>query len=123
MKRPVIAKLKKIVCFKETVFLQTTYTKLHYHLLYQDTELKYTLEYANHHSNPDSSHNAIFKNKMYKTRTHLAGEVWKIKEQNGQYNIKWSIVKHFHGYNPVSKSCMLCTNEKLHSRICRRQFD
>ena len=27
---------------------------------------------------------------------------------------KWSIVKHFPGYNPVSKRCMLCTNEKLH---------
>ena len=53
------------------------------------------------------------QNKKYETSTKLAGEVWKIKEQNRQYNIKWSIVKHFPGYNPVSKRCMLCTNEKL----------
>ena len=42
-----------------------------------------------------NSHNATFKNKKYETSPKFAGEVWKIKEQNGQYNIKWSIVKHF----------------------------
>ena len=39
-----------------------------------------------------NSHNATFKNMKCETSTKLAaGELWKIKEQNEQYNIKWSI--------------------------------
>ena len=59
-------------------------------------------------------HKTSFNNRKYGNSTKLAEEVWKVKDRGGEYNINWRIIKHFPGYNPVSKRCMLCLSEKLH---------
>ena len=53
----------------------------------------YTLEYANHHSNPDST--VTMRPSKIRNKYKACWRSMEIKEQNGQYNIKWSIVKHF----------------------------
>ena len=47
------------------------------------------------------------------TGTELSKEVWKIKERNGSFQIKWKILKQCHTYYiPTSNGCMLCASEK-----------
>ena len=38
---------------------------------------------------------------------------WKLKSENSQYTIKWSIMKKVKAYKPGSKRCNLCLEEKL----------
>ena len=47
-------------------------------------------------------------------KCEIAKEVWRIKDQGGDYNIEWSIIGHAPAYNPVSKKCNLCTAEKVY---------
>ena len=47
-------------------------------------------------------------------KCEIAKEVWKIKDQGGDYNIEWSIIGHAPAYNPVTKKCNLCTSEKVY---------
>ena len=59
------------------------------------------------------NHEKDFRDEQYKNATELSKEVWRIKERGGQYNIKWKIVGQFQPYNPSTKRCQLCLNEKL----------
>ena len=49
--------------------------------------------------------------------------IWKLKENNQDYTIKWSILKHAISYTGGSKRCNLCLEENLHfERHKQRQF-
>ena len=60
-----------------------------------------------------SNHTKLFRNRNYETDTELSKYIWRLKDQNKTFNIKWSIFKKSLGYNPASKSCNLCILEKL----------
>ena len=45
--------------------------------------------------------------------TELSKEVWAVKDKNGTAKISWSIFGRFPPYNPESKRCYLCLNEKV----------
>ena len=59
------------------------------------------------------NHEKSFNLEKYKKETELSKEIWRIKENQGSYSIKWRILKQYPSYNPQSKRCMLCANEKL----------
>ena len=59
------------------------------------------------------NHKMSFNNMRYKNETELSKEVWHIKELGGIPDLKWSILGRYLPYNPVSKRCSLCLNEKL----------
>ena len=70
------------------------------------TELKFKARYANHKKS--------FNNEKYKKDSELLSkEVWRLKEKKVDFTIKWKVVKQFPAYNPSSKRCSLCQNEKL----------
>ena len=69
------------------------------------TEPKFKARYGNHKTS--------FSNVSYKNETELSKEVWKIKENGGDFYIKWRIINQFPGFNPSSGKCALCLNEKL----------
>ena len=58
------------------------------------------------------NHTKSFNDRDY-AKCEIAKEVWRIKDQGGDYEIKWEIIGHAAAYNPVSKRCRLCTAEKL----------
>ena len=60
-----------------------------------------------------SNHLKSFKHKKYENETELSKHVWLLKEQNQNFEIKWSILRKSNSYNPISKSCNLCLTEKL----------
>ena len=61
-----------------------------------------------------ANHRTSFSNRKYETSTAISKEIWKIKDQGGTFNVKWSIVGHAPAYNPASKRCCLCITEALH---------
>ena len=58
------------------------------------------------------NHEKAFNHIKYKNDCELSKEVWKIKEGGGTYSINWRIIKQYRDYNPASKKCALCLNEK-----------
>ena len=59
------------------------------------------------------NHKLSFSKKEY-AKCEIAKEVWKIKDQGGEYGIDWNIIGHAPAYNQATKKCHLCTAEKLH---------
>ena len=59
------------------------------------------------------NHEKAFNHIKYKNDCELSKEVWKIKEKGGNYSITWRVIKQYRDYNPASKNCALCLNEKL----------
>ena len=45
--------------------------------------------------------------------TTLSSYVWKLKDRNIKFDIKWSIIEKGHAFSSGSKSCDLCLTEKL----------
>ena len=69
------------------------------------TEPKFKLRYGNHKK--------AFNHRKYRKNTEFSKEVWNVKEKNANFNVKWKVVNQYPAYNPVSKRCSLCLNEKL----------
>ena len=61
-----------------------------------------------------ANHTLTFNHRKYESKTEIAKEVWRIKDQGGDYNIEWRIIGHAPAYNPVAKRCSLCIAEKLY---------
>ena len=59
------------------------------------------------------NHEKDFRDAKYKNETELSKEIWRIKEKGEEYRIKWRIVSQHPPYNPSTKRCLLCLNEKL----------
>jgi hypothetical protein len=60
------------------------------------------------------NHTASFKHKIKSNSTELSKFVWSLKQQNINYDIKWSIIQRASPYNPATKRCNLCLAEKYH---------
>ena len=60
-----------------------------------------------------SNHKKSFNLNEYKNETELSNEIWRIKNSGHHPKVKWEIVKKCVPYNPQTKRCLLCLNEKL----------
>ena len=54
-----------------------------------------------------------FREPGQKNSTKLSAYIWKLKEEQKTYNIKWDIVTRAMPYSAVSRKCNLCTAEKF----------
>ena len=68
-------------------------------------ETKFKLRFANHKKS--------FEHEKYSKESELSKEVWKIKQRNAKYEIKWRVIKQYPSYKQNTKRCQLCLNEKL----------
>ena len=59
------------------------------------------------------NHCQSFKHKKYETSTELSKLIWKLKDEGTQYTITWKIITKCQVYKPGSRTCNLCTTEKL----------
>ena len=60
-----------------------------------------------------ANHTSYFRHKKDSNKTGLSKHIWKLKENNQDYTIKWSILKHAISYTGGSKRCNLCLQEKF----------
>lgn len=59
-----------------------------------------------------SQHKASF-NEVPKQHTTLSSYIWKLKNENIPYDIKWSVKTKGHPFSSGSNSCDLCLSEKV----------
>ena len=57
-------------------------------------------------------HRSSFNNEDQRSSTTLSKFVWKMKDENRQYTIKWRIIDRGAAYRPAAKRCNLCLKEK-----------
>ena len=60
-----------------------------------------------------NKHTMSFRNRTHENDTELSKYIWNLKDQNKDFDIKWSIFKKSFRYSIVLKSCNLCLLEKL----------
>ena len=90
------------IIYKATVTTNNTNDTKHYIGM---TATTFKERYANHTSS--------FRHKKDSNKTELSKHIWKLKENNRDYTIKWSILKHAISYTGRSKRCNLCLEEKF----------
>ena len=60
-----------------------------------------------------NNHTMSFRNRTHENDTELSKYIWSLKDENKDFDIKWSILKKSSGYSIISKLCNLCQLEKL----------
>ena len=77
-----------------------------------------------------NNHTMSFRNRTHENDTGLSKYIWSLKDENKDFDIKWSILKKSCGYSIISKSCNLCLLEKLvvcnfkeKDRLLNKQLD
>ena len=60
-----------------------------------------------------NNHKKSINNYCYRKETELSKYAWELKEQDIQFDIKWSVIKRVPAYSAGKKSCELCLEEKL----------
>ena len=74
-------------------------------IYYGTSESKFKYRYNNHTKS--------FRHLNYKNDSELSKAVWKLKDDNIDFIIKWSIAKRASPYRCGSKRCDLCLSEKV----------
>ena len=60
-----------------------------------------------------SQHKATFKRRKYTNSAELSKYIWKLRDSNQDFKIKWTIISRGRPYKNISKRCDLCLMEKL----------
>ena len=68
------------------------------------TATSFKVRWTNHKSN--------FRTRNPKNKTALSKHIWKLQDQNVQYEISWKIVSRARPFNHVTGVCNLCIREK-----------
>ena len=61
-----------------------------------------------------TAHMSSFRTVEYRNSSELSKYIWKLKDENKQFDIKWKIIDRSIPYINGSKRCNLCITEKLH---------
>lgn len=54
------------------------------------------------------NHKSSFKHQHKKKETELSKYIWHLKDNNINYDIKWSVLKHAKSYSNTTNRCQLC---------------
>ena len=60
-----------------------------------------------------NGHQHTIRHKKHETSTRLSRHIWRLKDENKPYSIRWSVVRRAAPYSNISKRCNLCLAEKL----------
>ena len=60
-----------------------------------------------------ANHKRSFNINRYKSDTKLSFDYWKLEAGNSNPKVTWAAKNQFSAYNPQSKRCSLCINEKF----------
>ena len=58
-------------------------------------------------------HTNSFKKRKKEHSTTLSTHIWKLKDQDKNYDIKWSVIDRGKPFNPITRKCYLCMKEKF----------
>ena len=60
-----------------------------------------------------NNHTKSFKKRKYETETELSKYIWKLKDENEQFEIAWEMIATESPYKCGTRHCNLCLTEKL----------
>ena len=60
------------------------------------------------------NHLMDFKYSKNRNNTDLARHIWNLKDNHQAFEVKWDILTRAKTYDPSTKACLLCLNEKVH---------
>ena len=60
-----------------------------------------------------NNHTMSFRHKKRVNDTELSKYLWKLKEENADYNLQWSIKAYASPYKCGTRKCDLCFTEKM----------
>ena len=60
-----------------------------------------------------NNHTKSFRHSKHRNETELSNLIWKLKDENKEYSISWSIASRASAYKRGSKRCDLCLTEKV----------
>ena len=60
------------------------------------------------------NHEKSFTHERYKHETVLSSHIWECKERGSAYTVTWKALDRGQPFNPVTKTCKLCTREKFY---------
>ena len=93
-------------CLSESVIYRAAVkTDDREHIYVGLTEPPFKSRYADHKSS--------FQNRIHKSKTELSKCIWKLKDQEVYFDIKWDIIVKSIPYICGSRKCDLCLSEKL----------
>ena len=58
-----------------------------------------------------NKHHYTFRHAKERDRTTLSSHIWRLKEQNVNFELKWRILAKAKSYHPATKICHLCNAE------------
>ena len=91
------------IMYKATI--KSNQDNYHRKIYYGITETKFKQRCANHIKS--------FRHEKHQSDTELSNQLWSIKNKNYTPYIAWEILQKHQAYNPNTKRCSLCLNEKL----------
>ena len=59
-------------------------------------------------------HRQSFKKRKLQDETTLSSHVWDLKDKNENFEIKWKVIDRASEFNPVTRKCRLCIQEKYY---------
>jgi hypothetical protein len=59
-------------------------------------------------------HEKSFNNQDYKHETVLSTHIWECKARGSTWKVNWKILDRGQPFNPVTKTCKLCTRERFY---------
>ena len=59
-----------------------------------------------------NNHTKSFRDQKYSNETKLSKFIWELKEEEKNYDLKWSILQQSNPYKCGSRKCDLCLSEK-----------
>ena len=59
-------------------------------------------------------HAHSFRHRNSNSSTTLSTHLWKLKDENTDYDLKWEILDRANDFNPITRKCRLCLKEKYH---------
>ena len=96
-------------CLTSNIMYKATITSnqdnYHHKIYYGITETNYKQRHANHIKS--------FRHEKNQSETELSNELWSIKNNSYTPNIVWEKLHKHQPYNPNTKRCSLCFNERL----------
>ena len=99
--------LYQIVVKRNAQFIKPTLT-----VTSLDIKKNATLAHAKQFKDRFGNHQKSLNHVTHKNDTELSKKFWEIKKRNGTAKIIWKIIRICPSYNPNSKRCLLCLNEK-----------
>ena len=60
-----------------------------------------------------NNHTKSFRHQKHHNETELSKLIWRLKDENKDYTLSWSITKRSSPYRLGSKRCDLCLTEKV----------